>query len=107
MQMKTCKYCGLRFAAKTKRAEYCSDKCRIYASRRRAATLRADVDVETAMAAPRRVKLTAQDVANAVLAYKSSVAELDACSVKGPRDTRELCRHLSTAALVALKEVGL
>ena len=105
--LKKCLWCGRDFEAKTRRALFCSARCRVAHHRAVKDGLRLSPNGVPLDEEPSRSPLTDDDIARAVLQARGSAAMLDAASARGPVDKRELCRFLSESINGALRKVGL
>lgn len=102
---KRCKWCGRTFKSKTRRGEFCSDRCR-------QAHYRAKVNgtpIKLPQGKPPELipSISEDDIAAAVVRMKGLAAFMDSAANYGPENRERLCRVLSNRILSALSEVGL
>ena len=113
MGFRTCEYCGKPLETDDIRAKYCSAKCRVYASRARKrgdAFMAASIGPGEADAARQRkirARISANEIANAVVTIHGCCSVLRAGADTGPEDMREACRYLSDGILQVMEKVGL
>ena len=107
MITRRCDYCGRKYAAKTKRSKYCCDVCRVYGNRgKKAWCTSTPQEIKLpAHRAPRTI--TADQITDTVLQLKEAAVTLDVAALRGPVETRELCRSISDRVLRYLREFGL
>lgn len=102
-----CGWCGKKFESKTRRAVFCSQKCKQahYRARKNKTALPAAVhEVECH---PQPVRLTDRHIALAVNSIRGGVATLDAASKRGPAEYRLLCEVVARGISEIMSEVGL
>ena len=103
--LRRCKWCGRTFEGKTKRANYCSERCRKAHNRAYRDGIR--LKLPTDPPGEPDPSVSEADIARAVVGSRGMVAFFDSASVNGPENRRELCRHISVRFDAALREVGL
>lgn len=102
---KKCGWCGQRFESKTKRAVFCSQKCKQahYRARKTRITL-PEMNMEVVEGGK---SLGSKNLVLALAQIKGGVASLDAMSKCGPKEYRLLCEVLAANLAQVLAEVGL
>ena len=103
--LKTCKWCGVTFDARTKRAEFCSSRCRVAHNR----AIKSGIRVKMPDEPPSKVatRITEKEIASGVAQLRGLSSLFSAAADRGPENRRFLCRYISDSIISALSEVGL
>lgn len=113
-----CAWCGRKFEKRTKRAVFCSPKCRQahYMARKRRETVAErvvhmpepnEVRLDVEMPTDTSLRVTEKMVSDALMMIRGGTAVLDAASVNGPSRMRVACAIASEKIAGYLREVGL
>lgn len=102
---KKCGWCGKKFNSKTKRAVFCSQKCKQahYRARKSQITL-PEVNMKVIEGGQ---SMGTKSLVLAVSQIKGGIATLDAMSKCGPKEYRLLCEVIAANLAEVLAEVGL
>ena len=128
----TCKWCGVRFNAPTKRAQFCSVRCRVTYNRAKHGGVRGKSThggsgkprkkVEPVEPVAETVKppaspldppsranacVTEREVASQIAQLRGIAAFFSCAAERGPEPRRRVCRYLSDSVLRVLEAVGL
>lgn len=101
---KKCGWCGRKFESKTKRAVFCSQKCKQAHYRARKTKMALP---EANMEAVEDARMGTKSLVLAVSQIRGGIATLDAMSKCGPKEYRLLCEVIAANMVEVLEEVGL
>lgn len=103
--LRICEWCGRAFEAKTKRARFCGDACRKAHNR----AVRGGVRLSLPDSPPdvEKPRVTEEEIAEAVVQAKGSMAVFDSGSKIGPKDMRPMCSRIAGGMADLFGSVGL
>lgn len=116
MIVRTCVYCGKKYAARRNTSRYCSDKCRLNAYRKRnkgvyvgesGSTPECLEQMEPISRVPASGCVSAKAVEQNTVELRGMGAFFDVASMTAPIKYRPMCSELSRGIAGLLREVGL
>lgn len=116
MIVRTCEYCGRKYAARRNTSRYCSDNCRLNAYRKRNKGVRVAKgksapecleQMEPISRIPDGGYVSARAVERNTVELRGMGAFFDVASTKAPVKYRPMCSELSRGIAGLLREVGL
>lgn len=116
MIVRTCEYCGRKYAARRNTSRYCSDNCRQYAFRKRNNGVymveggnapECLEQMEPISRIPASGRISAKAVERNTVELRGMGAFFDVASTAAPIKYRPMCSELSRGIAGLLREVGL
>lgn len=116
MIVRTCEYCGKKYAARRNTSRYCSDNCRLNAYRKRnkdvcvaagGNTPKCLEQMEPIRRVPASGCISAKAVERNTVELRGIGAFFDVASTAAPIKYRQMCSELSRGIAGLLREVGL
>lgn len=102
---KRCEWCGRKFEARSKKAQFCSGKCRTSHYRAKKTGIQAKEPAKSAT--PVNIRVSEDDIARQIAQLHGFAAFFSAAAERGPEKTSALCLLLAERIASALKEVGI